>query len=239
MILKFSNYINRKFKTPDFKNILFEYAFKQFVNRQVKIDFIPNKYNYFKDINGIEKWAYDYNHFFKLQTEKINSLRSTKDEEEEIRIYLYYSGYVSIQINDYLRNGPENIAFPRLVEENIELLSNSLSRFKLKNNLIVMRRFPKSKLIPKIKKGSSYIEKGFISTTLNLSSRLDFECNYKPFKNDCIMILKVPKGTNACYVEEISKKGEYELIIQKGQEIQIERHIKLMSNVLIVGSLVS
>ena len=139
-------------------------------------------------------------------------------------------------MNNLLR-GKQTVMFPELIERRIETLSKSLLNFRLKDNLIVIRRFPKSEFNPKLKKGDLYCEKGFLSTSLNLSSRLDTESNYRPINNEVLMLLKVPKGTNACYIEQISNRQEYELIIQKGKKIKIERNLRIINNRIVIGKI--
>ncbi|MGB0981716.1 MAG: ADP-ribosyltransferase [Winogradskyella sp.] len=131
----------------------------------------------------------------------------------------------------------KTVLFPELIENRIKALSQSLSKFKIKDNLIVIRRFPKTQFNHKLKKGDSFLENGFLSTSINLFSRLDNESNYSPINNEILMLLKVPKETNACYIEKISNKGEYELLIQKGKRIKVEKNIKILNNRIVIGEI--
>ncbi|WP_422090689.1 ADP-ribosyltransferase [Tenacibaculum ovolyticum] len=218
------------------KSKIFEYLFEKILDHKIKSDFNLNSYIYFKNANGINKWGNEFNEFFK--SKKRWDANLTKKEEYEIETYEYYAGYVSEKMNNLLR-GKQTILFPELIERRIESLSKSLLNFRLKNNLIVIRRFPKSEFNHKLRKGDFYCEKGFLSTSLNLSSRLDTESNYRPINNEVLMLLKVPKGTNACYIEQISKRQEYELIIQKGKKIKIEKNLKIINNRIVIGKITS
>ena len=221
---------------PKLKNKFFEYLFERILEWKIKFDYMPNNYVFFRNNDGINNWGQYFNDFFKLKKEQIGNLKSNKEEKYEIETYEYYSGRISELMNDILR-GQSKILFPEQVEKRIEVLSQSLSKFRLKDNLVVIRRIPKNVFNHRLKKGDFFLDKGFLSTSVNLSYRLDNESNYRPINNEVLMVLKVPKETNACYIEQISNRGEYELLIQKENRIKVEKNIKILNNRIVIGEI--
>lgn len=219
------------------KNKFFEFLFKEILESKIKSDFKPNNYIYFKSTNEINHWGKEFNDYFKLKTQ-IGNLKLTKEDKFEIETFKYYAGNISIQMNEILRSS-KNIQKSEFIEKKIKVLSQGISKFELKDNVIVIRRFLKAKFNHKLKKGDTYIEKGFLSTSLNLSYRLDNKSEFRPIHNEVLMLLKVPQKTNACYIEQISKRQEYELLIQKGRRIKIEKNIKILSNRVVIGKILN
>lgn len=99
------------------KVVLFEYFFEKFLKRQIRVDFIPHKYLYFKTTEEINYWGECFNRFFRLKKDRIASLKATKEELYEIETYEYYVGNVSKNINDFLRG--KEVLFPYLLEPRI------------------------------------------------------------------------------------------------------------------------
>jgi len=217
------------------KNKYFENAYSKLLNKLIKKEF--NNYKYFIDTSKIDGWGAEYNSYFNNNKKIINSITATNESDRyEIETYEYYAGYVGEKMNRILRQ-EQFILFPEVFEPRIKVLTNSLNKFKLSDNVIVIRRIPNIKFYQKVKKGEIIQEKGFLSTSLNLFSRLDYQSEYSPIENEVLMILKIPKGTNACYIEQISKRKEYELLIQRNQKIKIIMNRKILNNRIVLGEL--
>lgn len=111
-----------------------------------------------------------------------------------------------------------------------------INKFKTKFNVIGIRRLPRF-VFDKLKKGSIYKEKGFLGCSQKLDYRYKKEGGTHDLKNEALLILKIPRGTNAFYVESISQRKEFELIIQKGISIKIEKNIRIFNNRIIIGKI--
>ena len=52
------------------------------------------------------------------------------------------------------------------------------------------------------------------------------------------LVLKVPKGTEATYIKNTSKKEENELLIQRNQKIKILKSIKIFYNRIVFAEII-
>ena len=57
----------------------------------------------------------------------------------------------------------------------------------------------------------------------------------KSLENETLMILKLKKSTCAIYLEPVSKREEYELLLKNGIEFVIERTKNILGNKIIVA----
>lgn len=215
------------------QNLIFEYRFKRVLTDLIKNDFDPNKYKYFATEQGIDEWASDYNAYFHQKIIAKNNLKAN-DDLKELETFSFYSGYTGEQINDLLRGKSYRLDYNILIEY-VERIDKAISKFSLQENQVAIRRLSCNYLNSSLKKGSIFLDKGFLSTSLNLSYRLDNEGNVSPLCNEALIIIKIPKVTNSIYIKEISGRDEYELLLQRDTRLQIERNINVFNNRIIVA----
>jgi len=225
----------------EYKNKVFELFFKLKINSLIKKDFDPNEYKYFKNSKEIKKWGGKFNLYFEDKRKLKNSVLASEDDLQELELLDYYAGYGSEIINKYLRGIQQYLIDEKDIENKSTNLEKIIGKFNLTENLISIRLMPSKFINKDYKKGKIFIEKGFLSTSLNLTYRMDYQGSKIILKNQALLIIKIPKGTNAIYTEEVQPKSrqreEYELIIQKNQKIRIESNQKIFSNRIIVVSI--
>jgi hypothetical protein len=222
------------------ENIFFELFFNFKLKKFIKDDFLVNKYKYFIDIHEINEWGKNYNEYYQSILNFSNhNLNLIKEQQEEINVLEYYSGYYSIRVNDHLRKVKEDSSLDIFIHK----LDNHLNKFILKENIVVIRKISNKFIDNKYKKKFSFIDSAFISTSLNLMHRLDENSTKKLLKNESLIILKIPKGTKGSYIEKAlpnqKQKKEYEFLISRNQKIFIEYNSRILSNRLIKAKLVN
>lgn len=214
---------------------IFESAFSKFLNNQIKNDFAPNKYRFFEDFNAIKDWGDPYAEYFDLKKEE--SLRSLPFQRDisPYAVFEWYSGFTYLNINPYLR-GFHVKCDAEYATDRIEVMEEEIHRFKLKENVVVIRRisndFLKSYLLnnKRLKKGTVLNDKAFLSTSLDLSYRKNVDGDYTPVNDETFIILKVDKGTSAIYLEHISKRKEFELLLPNDLDLVIEKKARILNN---------
>lgn len=217
------------------KNKIFEFLFQIHLKFLFK-NFSENGFKYFLNHKDIEEWADTYNKYFSDMRLKMNRFEATIEMIYERESLEYYAGNKSIEINNFLRG--EHVFFPEICIERIISLTKCLENFYLHENVIVLRRIRNENWNQCNKKGKTIIEPAFLSTSLDLNFRKDIHGNFSNFKNETILLLKVPMGTNACYIEPVSKRSEFELLIQRGSRIKIEKTRKFLGNRIVTGRIV-
>jgi len=222
------------------ENVIFEYFFKRLLTKWVKKDFIPNNYKYFINSSEIKDWGECGNLYFKKLNYLKGILQATKDELFELESFDFYQGYVGEKMNNLLRGTNSYMCNDSYIK-NISTIEKTLTKFNLKDNVVALRRTD-AKIFQKYKINSNFIEHGFLSTSINLSHREDTSVYNKLLRNEAIIILKIPLGSNALYVEEVQeergRRKEYELLVQKGSIIKIEKNFKILSNRIILGTVI-
>jgi hypothetical protein len=222
-----------------FQNIIYEYIFSKLLKKWIRKDFIPNNYKYFVNSSEIGDWGNFGNLYFKKLNNLKNNVIATKEELFELKSFDFYQGYVGERMNNLLRGTNSYLDNDSLFEY-ITSIENTLNKFELKENIVVLRRTD-AKLFNNYKTNSNFNEFGFLSTSINLSHREDSEGNNRQLRNEALLILKIPSKSNALYVEEVQnecrRRNEYELLIQKGSRIKIENNFKIFSNRIIIGTL--
>jgi len=86
---------------------------------------------------------------------------------------------------------------------NIKIINNEISKLQLKENIIVWRWTSKNEFQAlfentEIKKGNTFTDKAFMSTTLVADLLRNFA---KSRKYDCLLKLYLPKGTKGSYID--------------------------------------
>lgn len=177
---------------------------------------------------GRKKSAFDKNIWIdKLKKNIVSKMDDWTDDfvkaisvAEKSGIYKY-TGSAYDSMNEYLRGLRKNTPFL----DEIKNATSALKKAKLPEEVITRRgsdynmldslgfgqatKSNKSKFI-----GKQVIDKGFTSTSPSPSGGFSGSIEY---------IIKVPKGSQAMYVDSISRySGEQELLIQRGAQFKIE-----------------
>ncbi|OFX26986.1 MAG: hypothetical protein A2033_15945 [Bacteroidetes bacterium GWA2_31_9] len=229
---------------------IFELLFNYYLKRNIKKDYIPNNYKYFSTPVEIQNWATKYFEYFKTLEkiefeERMQQAISLNPPERIFLIedlYKWYAGNFFRNINALLRGAYpyNNVDY---VNKKAQILEQEINKFQLEDNVIVIRRisnkFLESYLLKdkKLTKGVVFSDKAFLSTSMYLYYRNYTEGSYKPLKYESLLIIKVPKKTNAIYLEPISNREEYELLLPKNLTIVVEKKIKIFSNYIIFSIL--
>ncbi|AHF11214.1 MULTISPECIES: ADP-ribosyltransferase [Dehalobacter] len=154
-------------------------------------------YKEFHSSQDAEDWAKKYFH------EWINNLQLKADKNLS-QLLFEYSGNMNIVYNRYLR-GNQDFSDKEAKEysEDIKTISNALCKFELKENIIVYRYTHKNllKLLfnsSKPKVGKTFVEKGFLSTTLVRDLLKDFA---KEHHYNCVLKIFLPIGTKGAFIK--------------------------------------
>lgn len=108
-------------------------------------------------------------------------------------------------------------------KSNITLMDQLFSNSRTETECLVYRKFSSSK-IPKLRIGDVYIDKGFISTSMNFESLADvIHDNVDSY--DSIANIVIPKNTSCIFIGEMFGRAESELLLNRGL------HFKLLSKV--------
>lgn len=220
-----------------------EFILAYFLRKRIKNDLIPDNYIYFQTPQGINDWAKDYFLLFKQMKNEEISNRSLNDRTSAISTLEAYAGNRHHMVNAYLRDENYNDVFG-IDKRDATKIKEELIKYYVKENLVVVRKISNNCLKKyllkgrKLKRGIILTDKGFLSTSLDLSYRRDNNSIIQPLRNETLMFIKVPKGANAIYLEPISQRKEYELLIQCGSEIVVERRIRVLTNQIIFGRLI-
>lgn len=150
----------------------------------------------------------------------------------EINIIELYTGGESLWINNFLR------------DRNLEQLNNDQKTLMKKyavtlNNII--KKSPPSKKLTTVYRGAEpmdekwkdlsygnellFTQKGIISTTFDINIALDF---IEKGSNCCLLVLRLPKGTNGLYISGMSvfnELGEDELLLPHGSKFLISKRV--------------
>lgn len=167
-------------------------------------------YKYYKE------WGYKYRNFFS------NIKNSSLFNHTNINIdpVQYYAGHTYHQINNYKRYNDPDISLNTKI--NAEVLSLALfSAPPIPEDIVVYRMVPiedLEALIDANKKTSHhfYYEKGFMSTSLTKDIALHDE-----YKDRLVLKIYVPKGKYGIFVDAITNRGEYELLLQNNLYIRL------------------
>jgi hypothetical protein len=217
----------------EFINKVFEKFVKKQMDKFIHEDFNLNKYKYFEDLNEIETWGSEYSLYYQNLIALSNKLQASKEQLDELNDIDYYCGFYSERINNHLREITQDESLNGIIQR----IDSYLNKFILRENIIVVRRVPNRFIDKKYKKNNCFIEKGFLSTSLNLFFRLDNNSDFNPLKNETLLIIKIPKSVRGAYIEkalpENKQRKEYEFLISRNQLIKVQYNKKILSNRLI------
>lgn len=220
-----------KFLSKKYQNRLFEIIFRKVLKSEAS-----QGYKYFSNSSEILKWGEIYLNYFSTLLMKKNNLLATEIEYHTISSYEYYVGWGSVHINNYLRGLP-TAPKTEYLDKHIANLDSEFRKFEIEENILAIRRIANWHIKKQIKPRKIYKDKGYLSTSLNINYRLDENGDPQLLKNEAILIIKVPKGTNGIYIESknISESDEFELLLPRDSELFIERIIRIGSNKIIIS----
>ena len=136
---------------------------------------------------------------------------------EAIELADYMGSNKSFQINMYLRSSGKGFTeeLKAKLDNTINKISNAIGKSKTTSNIITYRGV--SGNVPKMRIGDIITDKGFMSTSLDMTRSFDYIIG-----EGRLMEIRLTKGTKALYEKSISRFGkkfirnECELILPKG-----------------------
>ena len=181
---------------------------------------LQEEYLIFNSLEKIANWVNLPHNNVIIDIDKNNS-DNEKNPHDAIAAYC---GYVHIYINRFLRNKDSNNNF---AIDYIDKMNEVLVKSSTVDDIIVVRWVSVYDEILKKKEGEKHEENGYLSTSLLFPyiGKYDHE-QQRDISNFALLIIKIPKHTRAIYVEHISKRHEYELVIDKVKTLTIERIYK-------------
>lgn len=219
-----------------FQNIkiyIYRKAYRIIIDQEVKHIKKERIYRIFSNIDSIIRWANSPSNKVAKPIQFI-PYSINNNIKDALRLYC---GFESIDINYFLRND-KILRFVCDIEARIEGLKQYIIKIdsvikerKLNQNILVVR-WIKSQYIysclgvelDKIKKESIYLDKGYLSTSIFVYYIGEYDTIPRDISKYTLLLIKVPKGTNAVYVEgHISDREEYELLLHRGCYLKIER----------------
>ncbi len=143
-----------------------------------------------------------------------------------------YCGRMFEPINYFLRTNYSGNYTKEFIVKYVELIDEVMRYSILKQNLLVVRRFSK-KYFDKNNKKRFINDKAFLNTSIDLFFNKEHEWGTRKYRNDILLLIKAPKGYNGILLEQLSKRNEYELLLDKNVLLEIECQ-KTMLNFTIV-----
>lgn len=219
----------------EFENIIFEYFFSKYSNKYLK----KNECKCFKNIQDIIIWSSEFNSHFENIRDLKNSCTATEQQLKQLQVLDYYSGNSAHGINNYLRNRDAFFWNKEFLNQAVTNLDAEIQKFKTKDNIIVLRRMPSIYTDKNYKKGNIITEKGFLSTSLNLFQRLNYERGDKQrLKNESLLLINIPKNHNGIFIEKVQpterQREEYEFLLPRNTKLKIISNKKILSNRILI-----
>lgn len=208
------------------------------LEKKIKADYHPNKYKHFNNFSDIKSWSRAFDTYFEeISKEHYNNLISAEKIDTSQDALQFYTGYVAESINNHLRRC--EIVDPEFAfNKEIEILSREINKNSMEENIVVLRLIHIGFLNKNLKKGMILRDKAFLSTSLNLNHRKNTEGNDIGLTKIGLIFIKIPKGTRALYLETISKREEFELLLPRKTELFIESKHRIWSNQVLFTKLV-
>ena len=184
-------------------------------------------YREFFNSNEAYKWGFEnYGDWIK----ELQRLHKIKADNNIANLLYYYTGNSNVIYNNYLRGRLElDEDEVSKYSNDISIIANKISEFKLNENIIVYR-YTHKKLFKllfntlKISTGHEFCDKGFTSTTLVKDLLKDFAKNRK---YNCLLKMYLPKGTVGAYVNyDDSSLNEQEFLLPPNSKFLLrKKHI--------------
>lgn len=222
-----------------YRKKLFDNFSRKILNHFVQKEFTPQGYRCLIDLEEIQEFESPFIKYFEDLEQEANlcpfghqAYQRYLSERSAIR---YYCGYISKEINDFLRGGETGELFHH---DKLMLLQSIINGFETTYPIIAIRRQPRF-VLSQNRKGDIYIERGFLSSTIKINSRFVYDHGDPLLNNETLLILKIPNGTKALYPSVHGKRDEFELIIQKGAKLLIERNYSFLGNSIVVAKVLN
>ena len=228
--MDFFNRINTKYPWFFQKYVRFR------LNHKIKRDYSPNDFCYDLHQNDITNWKDKFYKYFKDKKIEYNNHGISMGKELLPHgVFSWYVGYFSNNINGYLRQEDEKKEDNKVITDRIQVMLTELNReeFKLEKDIVVVREIQNRHFERKLKVGDKIVDKGFLSASLDLLFRKRDEMNQSVFNNTTLIFLKVYAGTSAMYLEPVSQRNEFEILLPNSLEIEIEDIYWFLSNRII------
>lgn len=217
-------------------NYFFELYFRKIICKIKK----EGVYKVFESPAKMNEWGKSHSDYFK-ESRKIKSRGWIANEDDKNRInelenINFYCGYVSEYVNDCLR---KNRLIDIPIYKNIPFYLKSLiNKFEIEDDIIVIRRIPSLVLKKEnYKEGNLYKDKAFLSTSLNINYRLNYQSEERKLNKDVLCIIKVPKGTKGVYIhkalEDEGGRNEYEVLFNTETLFIVEKRRKIFNNYIL------
>lgn len=204
---------------------IFKKIYSRFLLKLTHKDFNPNNYIQVEDENQALNYFKEHlDYFRKIEDEYNYKTKYSVKNEHCYTIIKHYKGFNYIDINRFLRGEQlENNSEYNLnkIKIRIDVITKELRKFRLPFKLIVLRRvsnhfFNKTLLKGyKYKNGIKFTDKGFLSTSLSTNINYVDSKTHDYCSGKSLMIIKVPKGISALYIEPVDEKGELELLLER------------------------
>ncbi len=217
-------------------NYFLEYYFKKKTSQIEK----EGKFKMFNNPILMDKWGETDSKYFE-KSRKIESMGYIYNESQEesrrkkeLNDINLYCGFSDTNINNWLRDSNAH-CYDKTIKDSLDYLINS---FIIKDDIIVIRRIYKASEVKNSKVGDILVDKAFLSTSLNINYRLNYQSEEEKLNNEALCIIKVPKGTNGVYIQNALEKGkrrdEYEILFNRETQLEIEYKKKIFNNYLLV-----
>ncbi len=144
-----------------------------------------------------------------LTSKEIHAIKKyTKNSFKESRRFSFFK-----RLNFMLKSDdPEKIKDYNMLKGYSDVISAAIKKCSVPYDITCYRGV-NTRPMNNINVGEKIIYKSFISTSL--FRKHAFKCKY-------LMIIHIPKGTKAAYIDDISVyKGQYEVLIDKGYHYQL------------------
>lgn len=144
-----------------------------------------------------------------LSSKEVHAIRKyTKNSLRESKQFSFFK-----RLNMMLESeDPETIKDYQMLNDYSVTISEAIRKCSVPNDIVCYRGV-NTKPIEGITIGEKFVYKRFISTSL--FRKHAFKCKY-------LMIIHIPKGTKATYIDDISVyKGQYEVLIDKGYQYRL------------------
>lgn len=140
---------------------------------------------------------------------------------DELNALIDYTGQDYVKINSSLRRGK----VPKKYNNTINSLNNAISKNVVPENMTVFRGMASTKKMDfGYKVGSIVEDKGFVSTDMDVITASEFafpDAGYSgKFKSRTIFEIKIPKGSNAGFINEATM-GEQEVLLPTGSRFKV------------------
>jgi hypothetical protein len=188
-----------------------------------KILYNSGEYRFFSNEQEIFLWL-----------EQNKNIVFSNMDDKQIEAVQWYAGYWAEKINTWLRTGVvincnDQDWGVKKVQQIILHLENLMQRTKLKENIITVRWIHINNFYNcfkdnfcNLKVGKTYIDNGFLSTSLLLSYCGAYDSGIRDLCKYILLIIKVPSNTIGFY-NNVADRDEFEFIIEKEQQILIEK----------------